>query len=205
MAANDIYHFTMKWICQNHEGVTRLVVKFLTGVGTPHGWITVFEGALKDLILPIVCNDLAISAYTMQLFTPTDPRGHPLGPLLEFQPSGTINGTGGAGGNLTGQGLIKLSPNVSGKGRRGRLNIGPLAGTAQVEGKLSNTAFTDLQALATEIFNGYTPGGSAPSADYQIDTWSKKHLADLPLIAVTAEPVIATQRRRGLRQVKTKR
>jgi len=205
VATNDVFQFLIHGLCQNQEIVNTVIVKFLTGTGTPAGWITAFEAVLKGVFLPIICNDYDIEHYHMQKITPSSLIGDPRGPLLEFSPTGATAGSAAAGGNLAGQGLIKLSPDVAGRGRRGRMNIGPLGGTAQVEGKLSNTAFTNLKTLAAAIFDNFTPDGATPSADYEIQVWSRKHGVTSPLIAVTAEALIASQRRRALRDVKTRR
>lgn len=149
-------------------------------------------GAYRDIIepayLPLVSSQLYLRKYTVRGIT--DP--------LYIYESADLSEQGTAGG----EGLppqcscvVTLRTGVAGRRNRGRSYLAP-TGEGATAGGVFTAGYIDA---VNPMFADMLPlGGGLEFAEWQLGVWSEVAAAGRPVLTVTPQPVVATQRRRRL-------
>jgi hypothetical protein len=205
MAANDVVKVRTRGTLLGSRVEWGVHIRYVTVGANAQDLASSWVATVVPAMLAAVSQD---SNWTNVTISDTNPTGSETVDLPITQPSpGTLTGD-----SLPPQdaAVVSLRTGIKGGRRRGRFYLPGLSETFQVDGRLTGTQLTNIQALIQAILNAYGPSGT--ESDYRLVVYSPEKLTFAPprvpkprpgtlttqVTGWVVDPVIRTQRRRAI-------
>jgi hypothetical protein len=200
MAVGDIYEIILKgacagqaiyqvWHMQDALGTGDLVdlKDHLEDTGNPSTF-----SILQD-ISRIACSDWSIDSFLATKIFPL-----PKGPQIEQALDNEVVGTLSSASSLAATAVIKWVTAVGGRSGRGRTYFPPPGFDSYVDGLVSGTMVTRMNALVTDMLDLFNTAGAGYDGSWIFGIWSKLNEEFNMVTGGIPRDALKTQRRRQL-------